>query len=105
MGQQFAHQVALPGVGEGVQVMRACVLLAWRWLLVLSSLSGTQFPIVQTRGLGGLRQDEGCPFRASAGVDSSSLQHLTSGWERQGMVTSDLNNGCSRSGASSEQGA
>lgn len=28
MGQQFAHQVALPGVGEGVQVMRACVLLA-----------------------------------------------------------------------------
>lgn len=27
MGRQFAHQIALPGVGVGVQVMRARALL------------------------------------------------------------------------------
>lgn len=83
---------------------RAGVLLAQWWLLVLSSLSGAQFPIMQTRE-GALRQEDKRLFRASAGVEYASMRHLTSGWERQSMLTSDLNNRCSRSSASSEQAA
>lgn len=85
-------------------MMRVCVLLA---LVAAASTVKSLWSCFQSRGQerGALRQDVDRLFRASAGVDYVSMQHLASGWERQGMVTSDLNNGRSRSSASSEQAA
>lgn len=105
MHQQFAHQVALLGVGQGVQVMRVCVLLALvAAASTVKSLWGSVSNHADKRG-GALRQEDDRLFGASAGVDYASMQHLASGWERQGMVTSDLNNRHLRSSASSEQAA
>lgn len=96
-------RLLFPELGGG-HVMRACVLLA---LVVAAGAVKSLWSSVSnhTDKGGALRQEDELLCRAPAGVDYATTWHLTSGWERQGTVTSGLNNGSSRSSASSEHAA